>query len=154
MEITQTKDFELIARLNRHVHEVHTKLYPEYFPEYNYEAMREFFEKIVGRPDHLFLLAHEGGESVGYAWIEMRSYPDNPFRKPYRAVFVHNISINEDKRNEGLGTKMMDRIYEISKSHGIGRIELDYWVLNEAAARFYEKQGFNSYREFVYKELP
>jgi ribosomal protein S18 acetylase RimI-like enzyme len=78
---------------------------------------------------------------------------ENPFRKPYRAVFVHNVSINGDKRSYGLGMKLMDRIYEISKSNGIGRIELDYWALNEMAARFYEKQGFKSYREFVYKEL-
>ena len=37
--------------------------------------------------------------------------------------------------------------------NGITTIELDYWVNNEGAKRFYEKQDYAVYREFVYKNI-
>ncbi|MFD3768440.1 MULTISPECIES: GNAT family N-acetyltransferase [Paenibacillus] len=48
---------------------------------------------------------------------------------------------------------MMDKVYEFALEHGIPKIELDYWIDNEHAERFYQKQGFKKYREFLYKDL-
>jgi diamine N-acetyltransferase len=31
MKISRTTNYEIIAKLNRYVHELHTKLYPKYF---------------------------------------------------------------------------------------------------------------------------
>jgi ribosomal protein S18 acetylase RimI-like enzyme len=47
----------------------------------------------------------------------------------------------------------MDKVYEIAKSHGIQKIELDYWTDNQMASDFYGKHGFAKYSEFVYKDL-
>jgi hypothetical protein len=47
MNITRSTDFELIARLNKPIHELHASLYPQYFTEYNFEAIRDSFEKLV-----------------------------------------------------------------------------------------------------------
>jgi hypothetical protein len=47
MKVTQTTNYELIAKLNKSVHDLHSKLYPKYFKEYNYEAMKEFFKSII-----------------------------------------------------------------------------------------------------------
>jgi diamine N-acetyltransferase len=47
MVIAPTMNFELIATLNQPTHELHVSLYPDYFKEYNFEDMREFFKKAV-----------------------------------------------------------------------------------------------------------
>lgn len=153
MKISQTKDYELIARLNKHVHDVHSQLFPKYFKEYEYEQMKEAFRSFVQNENFIFLLLEDQEEEIGYAWIEIRQYPENAFTKSYQSVFVHNFSINSMKRNQGYGSQLMDEIYQIAKSNGIDLIQLDYWYENTIAKDFYQKQGFQVYRQFVYKDL-
>jgi ribosomal protein S18 acetylase RimI-like enzyme len=153
MEIIQTTDHEIISLLNKEIHDLHVTLYPDHFKEYNYEIINDFFNQIMNKPEHIFLLLTEEDKCLGYSWIEIRQYPSNPFRKPYKSVFVHHISIVKEAQNKGLGKGLLNRIYEIAKEQGIEKIELDYWTDNEIAKQFYEKNGFIKYREFVYKDL-
>jgi diamine N-acetyltransferase len=153
MKITQTTDYEIIAKLNKSVHDLHSKLYPKYFKQYDYEAIKKFFKSIIHNDSFIFLLVEDNGEALGYAWIEIRKYPENAFKKSYKSVYVHQISIAETQRKKGYGSKLMEEIYEIAKNKGIDLVELDYWFENNIAKDFYQKHGFKKYREFVYKEL-
>jgi ribosomal protein S18 acetylase RimI-like enzyme len=47
----------------------------------------------------------------------------------------------------------MNAIYEEAKDRGASTVELDYWVTNEGAERFYKKEGFEQTRTVVAKEL-
>ncbi|MFJ7745578.1 hypothetical protein [Peribacillus sp. NPDC097295] len=47
MHIRQTNDFELVAKLNKTVHDLHANLYPEYFKAYNDEEIKACFRKII-----------------------------------------------------------------------------------------------------------
>lgn len=77
MEINQTKDFDLIAKLNKPVHDLHYSLYPSYFNEYNYKAIKEEFKKLIEKKQFVFLLVEDNQQAVGYAWIEMKEYPES-----------------------------------------------------------------------------
>ncbi|WAH37577.1 GNAT family N-acetyltransferase [Alicyclobacillus dauci] len=153
MRVTRTTDYDLVARLNRPIHDLHRTLYPEYFKEYVFDDMRDAFKRLMTNDNSVFLLLEDDNEALGYAWIEVRTYPDNAFRKEYRSVYVHQISIVENQKRRGHGSYLMEHIYDIAKREGIHRVELDYWARNEAAKAFYEKHGFVSYRDFVHKEL-
>ncbi|WP_010649819.1 GNAT family N-acetyltransferase [Oceanobacillus massiliensis] len=153
MKISETKDYKLVAALNKHVHDLHYHLYPRYFNKYNEELFKEIFKELVEDTGFTFLLLENGGEAVGYAWIEMRDYPESPLKKGYKSVYVHQISINASKRNQGYGTALMEHIYKLAKNCGIDLVELDYWLENTVAKEFYEKHKFVRYREMVYKEL-
>jgi diamine N-acetyltransferase len=67
LKISRTKDYELIAKLNKYVHDVHTELYPKYFKEYDYDAIKDFFKGIMNNPNFIFLILEEGGQQLGYA---------------------------------------------------------------------------------------
>lgn len=151
MEIKQTKDYELIAELCEHVQELHASLYPEQFKAFDFEAVRAFFEKAIDQPRSVFLLLEDAGEARGYAWLEVKQYPENPFKKAYQSIYVHQISINGTYRKQGYGTQLMEAIYDLAKEQNVDRIELDYWCGNEIAKNFYDKKGFMKHREFVYK---
>lgn len=153
MNIMHTKDHELIAKLNQHVHDLHYKLYPQYFKPYDFEDAQVIFEDMMNHEDFLFLVLEDGKEAIGYAWIEFRDYPDNVFKVGYRSIYVHQLGLVETKKYQGYGTKMMNYINELARSRGIDLIELDYWVGNDAAVAFYNKQDFKKYREFVYRKL-
>ena len=153
MKISQTRNFKSVAKLNKYVHDLHSNLYPKYFKEYNYENVKEVFKSLINNESFIFLLLEDNEEALGYAWIEIREYPENAFKKGYKSVYVHQISIVDTKRNKGYGSSLMERIYEIANGRGIDLIELDYWFENSVAKDFYKKQNFIKYREFVYKQL-
>ena len=153
MKITRTIDYELIARLNKPILELHASLYPQHFTEYNFEATQDSFKQWVTNDNFIFLLLEDNDESIGFAWVEIKNYIQTAFKKPYRSVYVHQINIIEKQTSRGYGSHLMNNIYGIAKSEGIELVELDYWVNNERAKNFYEKQGFMGYREFVYKKI-
>jgi ribosomal protein S18 acetylase RimI-like enzyme len=153
MKISQTVNHEIIAILNQHVHALHAELYPEYFKEYDFETVKEFFKTVINNPDFMFLLLEDDDEYVGYAWIEIKHYPESAFKKSYKAVYVHQISIAQSHTKKGYGSKLMEKIEGIAKANKAGKIELDYWCNNTNAKEFYKKNGFIKYREFVYKEV-
>jgi ribosomal protein S18 acetylase RimI-like enzyme len=153
LEIIQTSDHEVVALLNKDVHDLHVSLYPEYFKEYNYEAMNDFYQQIMGNSNFLFYIIMDQERSLGYVWLEIKEYQETAFRKSYRSVYVHQLSIIREYRNKGLGNRLMNKVNEIAKEKGIHKIELDYWMDNKMASNFYDKNDFKKYREFVYKEV-
>lgn len=153
MKITPTTDVELLAHLNKPVHDLHVSLYPEYFVEYNFEAIRDSFKQCVTNENFIFLVLEDNEQPLGYAWIEIKDYPENAFRKQRKSIFVHNISIVEGQKRQGYGSHLMNHIYDLARRKGISLIELDYWANNEHAKNFHNKQGFLNYREMVFKQL-
>jgi len=65
MKISGTTDFELIARLNKPIHDLHVSLYPEYFTEYNFEAIRDSFKRWMTNENFIFLLLEDNDEPLG-----------------------------------------------------------------------------------------
>jgi ribosomal protein S18 acetylase RimI-like enzyme len=153
MRIYQTYDYELIAKLNKPVHDLHSKLYPEYFKKYNYLNAKEFFKSLINIDSFIFLVLEDHQEPLGYAWIEIRNYPDDAFNKEFKSVYVQQISIIETQRKKGYGSKLVEEIDHVAKNLEIDFIELDYWMKNSDAKEFYKKHGFTKSREFVYKQL-
>ncbi|MFJ9385256.1 GNAT family N-acetyltransferase [Peribacillus sp. NPDC101481] len=153
MYVSQTRDHEVIAKLNRNAHDLHAKLYPKYFKEYNYSAMKESFKSLVENNSFVFLVLKEHEEPIGYVWIEIKKYPESAFKNAYKSVYVHQLSIVENQTKKGYGKILMNEVYGIAKKNDIDLIELDYWFENKAAKEFYQKQHFKKYREFAFRQL-
>ncbi|MFB9324478.1 GNAT family N-acetyltransferase [Paenibacillus aurantiacus] len=153
MKISRTTDFELLANLNKPIHDLHVALYPEHFTAYSFAAMRDAFERFVHNENFIFLLMEDNDEPLGYAWIEMKNYSQGTFVKQRKSVFVHQLSIVESQKRKGYGSHLMNHIYDLAKLEGIDMVELDYWVTNEQAKNFYDKQGFTAFRKYVYKNV-
>lgn len=153
MRVYQTKDPELVAKLNEPVHQLHVERYPELFKPYDFEEVKNFFSGIIDHENFVFLIVEDTEFAVGYLWFEYRDYHETVFTKSYRSIYVHQISVNPSKRSKGLGARLMEEAAVIAKGQNINRIELDYWAKNEKARDFYRKLNFEVSREYVYKEI-
>ncbi|MCZ0703867.1 ribosomal protein S18 acetylase RimI-like enzyme [Natronobacillus azotifigens] len=153
IKVKQTNDYELIAKLNKPVHDLHCALYPERFNTYNFEEMQVLFKELMYNDAFIFLVIYDQEEAVGYAWIEIRNYPENPLIKGYHSIYVHQLSVVAWKRKQGYGTELLRYIEELAKERNIDVVELDYWVDNLVARHFYQKHHFTKKREFVYKKI-
>ncbi|PPA69456.1 GNAT family N-acetyltransferase [Jeotgalibacillus proteolyticus] len=151
MKITQTFDTTLMTKLNKTVQDEHVRLYPEVFNEYDFSSVHEALVQILKSGTHEVYLAEEDGEPAGYVWFERIEKPANAFKKEYRALYIHQISVLPSSQHKGCGTRLMEKVEERASELGIQRIELDYWSDNKSAKRFYEKQGFTVFREVVQK---
>lgn len=153
LKISRTFDADTIAKLNQSVHQLHVELSPERFQTYDFQKIHEFFKKVMENDRFIFLLAEDEGQHVGFAWVEIKQYSETVFKKAYKSIYVHQISIAELHKNKGFGSILMKEIYSIARTQDINTIELDYWSDNTVAESFYEKEGFVTYRKMVYKEL-
>ena len=99
LKISQTKNYHVIAQLNKYIHDLHASLYPDFFKKYSFHDSQSFFKDIMERPEFIFLLLEEDENPLGYAMIELRNYPERIFIKPYQSVFVHHISISGDQKS-------------------------------------------------------
>jgi len=152
MEIKQTTDAALIAKLNEPVQALHRALYPEYFKPYCFNEIRQWFETIIASdPDSTFLVIEDEGIIAGYAWIQVLIRTENPFKKARTALEIHQFSIMQAERRRGYGTALMNYICQFAKNKGINEIDLDYWSDNEAAELFYRKQDFKIYRKAAHR---
>lgn len=153
MNIIQTQNYELISELNREVQHIHAEMYPNHFKEHNHVEVSEFFKSIMTNLNYQFYIIEEQGQELGYIWIEIKEYQENPFRKAYKSLYIHQLNVIKSYHNQGLGQQLMNKAYEIAIQKQIKKIEVDYWVNNEMAKNFYSKNGYIAYKEYRYKDL-
>ncbi|WP_011579968.1 MULTISPECIES: GNAT family N-acetyltransferase [Chelativorans] len=73
--------------------------------------------------------------------------PD-PVLRPYAeledpgSLYVSGLAVHERHRGQGIGGRLMDRVYGRARSMGLPRVSLICFEGNETAIRFYRRQGF------------
>ena len=153
MNIKQTNDLEVITRLNKHVQDLHAKLYPETFNAFEFEALKSAFSEMLKTGHHEIYLVENNREPEGFVWIEIKSKPANAFKKAEKTAYVHQIVVAGEKQNSGYGSALMEKVEKVARDHNVQTIELDYWSNNTMAKAFYKKLGFELRREYVQKKL-
>ena len=90
-------------------------------------------------------VTHHDIELTGLLVTSVDACPD-PFDRPDRLV-VGEVYVTEPYRGTGLADRLMERAAADAREQDCGELRLDVDVDNERAMAFYEKQGFEPYRE-------
>lgn len=61
--------------------------------------------------------------------------------------------MNQDVKRNGYDRLIMEHVERWATAHECPSIELDYWVMKQEAAAFYESVGFQAKRQIVVKYL-
>ena len=153
MQIVEINDPNVIARLNEPVQNLHHSLYPSIFKPYHYKNVLAYYEKIINFDNHHFVVCKEDDEEIGYIWFEEIIKPDTAFSFSSHYIYIHQISVNENKRSIGVGKLLFNSVLDLAKEKSIKRIGLDYWVKNGMAKSIYAKMGFEIEREVTYLNI-
>ena len=92
-------------------------------------------------PHSVFLLAVANDTNIGYAKICKGAPPDcvdGP--KP---IELKRIYVDASKQSGGIGTTLMQAVFDYARDEGYGTVWLGAWEKNPDACRFYERQGFS-----------
>ena len=92
------------------------------------------FIEMIKAPYAHFFVADEDGRIVGILGLRDLSGEGE----------ITNVAVSKDCRKRGIGSLLVSRAVEESKSLGIGDLTLEVRASNEAAIRLYDKFGFKS----------
>lgn len=91
---------------------------------------------------------HADGELVAVAGISVQRVLHHR-----RHAWIHDIVVDEDHRNEGLGAALLERIEQWAEDQGCEYVALANVLDNDAARDFYEDNGMETWGYVVEKEL-
>lgn len=88
--------------------------------------------EVTGNPCARYLVATEGAKVLGYAgmWLVMDE------------AHITNVAIDESRRGEGIGEKLMRALVQLAADSGMNWMTLEVRVSNIPAQNLYKKLGF------------
>ena len=142
-------DLEGVNAIRRQVHMVHAKGRPDIF-------RKKFGKKLA---EHIFfyhsgklskiIVAKSEDAIVGFAVLEIIQKPRSPYNKARSYLRVTEFGVDKEHKRQGIGSALMEFIKKYATEKGFDTIELDMWEFNEGALKFYESQGFATYRRYM-----
>jgi ribosomal protein S18 acetylase RimI-like enzyme len=157
MEIRKAtkSDISRLVSLNDTVQKIHAEAYPHIFKcPTNSSEIEVFFSKIIDQVNSLVLIAFtDTGEPAGYICAVMNCVPENPFKFEQRVMHIDQMAVSPAYRNLGVGRMLIERVDEYAKELEMDRIELNSWMFNQDAHKFFEKLGFTKFRAEFWKTI-
>jgi ribosomal protein S18 acetylase RimI-like enzyme len=111
-------------------------------------AFRHDLRRASLDPHHgIFVL--DAGSILGFLWLVIC---ENSWTRE-RYGYVNNLYLTEAFRGQGLASELMVQSDSWFRSHGIRRVRLTVTAANEAACRLYERNGYQTTRHEMEKDL-
>jgi GNAT superfamily N-acetyltransferase len=108
-------------------------------------ALQKVFDRgVVSDADELFCAVLEGNP-IGFCAYAVV----NNLWQEGQIAYVYAMVVDEKLRGQGIGTKLIQAVFERAKARGLKRVELDSSFQRERAHVFYEKLGFEK-RAFLF----
>jgi ribosomal protein S18 acetylase RimI-like enzyme len=109
----------------------------------SWENRRANYERWLAEPDAFALLAERGGVLLGYAVVTVEPGWDS-WDVGERMGEVHDIAVLPEARGSGLGKELLARVRAELTAVGCRYYRLMVLGGNDAAVRFYEREGMET----------
>jgi GNAT superfamily N-acetyltransferase len=116
---------------------------PENFGKFIFENLR--------KGDAFVYVAEANGEVVAHILATIQSYP--PAFEIEQYGLVNDLAVSSVYRRIGIGQHLFHKAKEWFSKKGMERVEIEVVVANEVSTSFWEKMGFEPYKERCYLEL-
>lgn len=141
-------DAPAIAQILITVQKLHADAHPETFKQP--ESVAPFLDEVqrlMHEPNHLFLVAEDGGVLVGYIMAEIQRRDETIYHHPRTTLYIHQLAVLPAYQHNGHGTRLIEAAKQLAKREGLARIGLDTWAFNTKAQRFFRKEGFETFNQ-------
>ena len=142
------KDVAQINVIRKQVNDLHVEGEPKVFRGFVKE-IAEHIKEFLTAEDKQVIVYEEDSKILGYAMIQFTIKPQTPYRFEQKYVDVQELGVLEGIRSKGYGKMLIEKIKEVAKERGFNRLELNVWSFNKRALNFYDKLGFETYREYL-----
>lgn len=113
------------------------------FVDKTYKDMKDFIEDESA----IIICAFDNDKLLGFIWGYEREVNEN------KRIHINYFIVNSNYRKQGIGKRLIEKIYKIAKNRNIAKIELMVTAQNKEAVDFYKKQNFNIERIVLCKDI-
>ena len=106
------------------------------FVDKTYKDMKDFIEDESA----IIICAFDNDKLLGFIWGYEREVNEN------KRIHINYFIVNSNYRKQGIGKRLIEKIYKIAKNRNIAKIELMVTAQNKEAVDFYKKQKINKGR--------
>lgn len=121
----------------------------------HYQALPHMFRKpeegqptldaiasLIGGPDSTIIVAENNEEIAGFIALKVYRVEQTPRWRGRRFVMIENMAVDSLYRRRGIGRALLRAAKDWASQRGIADLQLFVWEFNDAAAHFYESEGF------------
>jgi ribosomal protein S18 acetylase RimI-like enzyme len=101
----------------------------------------------LASPDMHLFTALVDDEPVGIGWFELRQ------RGSGVSAWIYDIRLDEDRRGQGLGRRLLDALHDAARGLGATSMTLNVFGDNTTAIRLYESSGYAVTAQQMRKDL-
>jgi len=101
-----------------------------------------YYEKVYNNEDNKLFVAVDN-EIIGYIFIKISNPVQNA--ELYKEAFIDAIYVDENNRNKGIASSLLEKAKEYSKEIGAKKISINVIKDNEVALKLYYKLGFKEF---------
>lgn len=132
-------DAAAIAALFVQLKEHHVGLAPG-LPRYELpdEDWAAHTDALLTDPNKRIYIAEQGPQVVGSAVVYFEEKPWGT------ACEVETLVVDEETRDQGVGTSLMNRIEEVARAEGALAMRVNVLHSNKQGRRFYERDGYRT----------
>ncbi len=146
----ETRDAEEVGRLWYNL-SLHHELYAKYYQvKRDTESVLADHVRELLQRSCIFFVAEVSGRVVGFVsgYVVLR----NPQLEIERIGKVDNIFVDGDYRGQGIGTRLLETLFDYFKRQGTEYTELSCDFANEKALHLYKKLGFKEQKVLMVRE--
>ncbi len=139
----QKEDAPEILRILRQISTHHAKGRPDIFIPHSAKYTVQELEALMESDEAVLFVAQETpGEILGYAISFVKEYKEGGVIRPHKLFYLDDLCVDEGRRGQKVGQLLLQEVEAEAKRLGCAYVELNVWLFNEGAVRFYEKNGF------------
>ena len=136
-----TDDLKALRELYLALEEDGVRYQPEHFVIG--ERTDEFFQSVFDGENQDILVADIDGEALGFVHVVILQQKKVSCLKPQSVVYMQDLCVREDMRNNGIGALLVRATKDYGKEHGVDFIRTQVFPGNVDGMRFYERNGFS-----------
>lgn len=129
----------------------HAELEPDWMTDTSGIPQQDY-ESFLASEGNLAFVAEANGEVVGVIFLHEGAGID-PGQKYLRIYWVGEIAVGAEWRDSGIGQTLMTHAESVLKQRGVRAICLDVWTTNSRARHIYDKLGYSTFRNRMFKPL-
>jgi ribosomal protein S18 acetylase RimI-like enzyme len=151
----ERRDLDALGRLGAMLMRAHYAFDPQRFlaaGEGVESGYASFLGSVLESADDCVFVAEQEGVVAGYVYIALEPHSWKELRGP--AGFIHDLAVDDDARQSGIGTKLMQVAIDWLRERGAPRVILWTAASNETAQSLFRRLGFRNTMMEMTLELP
>ena len=138
----EVKDIPSLITLLNEVLEIHARIRPDIFISGTTKYTHEELEKMIQDDQKpIFVAVDDHDDVLGYVFTQIVKQPFSTNMVPFTSLFIDDLCVDNKTRGLGVGKALLDFVKAEAKRLGCYEVTLNVWAGNDAAIRFYEKNG-------------